>query len=148
MAYTHTKYEVDLTSGTATLDLTSTGDKAVWGVGLVPHIVRAAAIVINATPGDAGVVKGDLRPTRGSDTSRTDGTVFTINMATSHTFTAGTTRKIIYHVPSSPVTVMPGQEVVVEVTDASASVNAAKMYLLVEPSWDQPGNITGMVATA
>lgn len=144
MAYDHTKYEINL----GTLDLTSTGDKANWGPGMVPHIVRAVAIIVNATPGDAGVIKGDLRPTRGSDTSRTDGTVFTINLATSHTFTAGTTRKIIYHVPSTPVTIYPGQEVVVEATDASASVNAARVCLLVEPSWDQPGNLTGMVATA
>jgi len=144
MAYDHTKYEVDL----GILDLTSTGDKATWGPGLVPHIVRAVSIVIDATPGDAGVVKGDLRPTRDSDTSRTDGTVFTINLATSHTFTAGTGPKVVYHVPSSPVKVLPGQEVVIEVTDASASVDEARVCLLVEPSWDQPGNITGMVATA
>lgn len=147
MAYTHTKYEVPMTTGTSVLDLTSTGDKARWSPAMVPHIVRAVAIILNATPGDSGVVKGDLRPTIGSDTSRTDGTVFTINLATSHTFTAGTVRKVIYHVPAAPVTVMPGQEVVVEVTDASASVNGAKISFLVEPAWDQPGNITGMVAT-
>ncbi len=141
------RYEVRLTSGTATLDFTSTGDKAIWGPNFVSHVVRAVAIALNATPGDAGVIKGDLRPSRGSDTSRTDGTVFTINLATGHTFVAGTTGPVIYHVPTSPVTVTPGQEVVVEVTDASASVNAATVTFWVEAVYDRPGNQTGMTAT-
>ncbi len=141
--YTENRREeiVLATTGEQFLDLSSTGDKGTWGPGFVPCIVRAAAIVLNATPGDAGVIKGDLRPTRGSDTNRTDGTVFTINLATSHTFTAGSVQKVIYHIPTTPVTVYPGQEVVVEVTDASASVTAARVVLYLEAIYSTPGNI-------
>ncbi len=146
--YTTGRYEVRMTSGTATIDATSTGDKAIWGPVFVPHIVRAVAVSLNADPGDAGVVKFDLRPTRGSDTSRTDGTVGTVSLATSHDFTAGSTPAVIYHVPSSPVTVSPGQEVVCEVTDASANCSAVVVGLWVEAIYDRPGNSTGMTATA
>lgn len=119
-------------TGETAVDLTSTGDVALWAPAFVAHIVRGAAIALNATPGDAGVVKFDLRPTVGSDTSRTDGTVATINLATTHTFTAGSAQPVVYHIPSSPVTVYPGQTVVAEVTDASASASACRITLWVE----------------
>lgn len=147
MAYaTHGCYEVQMLKGTGErlVDLSSTGDKALWGPMFVPHIVHAMAVSPNATPGDAGVLKLDLRPTTGSDTNRTDGTVATINLATSHTVTAGTISKVIYHQVSSPVTVYPGQELVAEMTDASASVTAAAITLWVEPVYEAPGNIVGL----
>ncbi len=137
---------VTATTGEVVMDFSSTGDKGTWGPAYVPHIVRAVGIALNATPGDAGVIKGDLRPTLGSDTSRTDGTVFTINLATSHTFTAGSAQPVIYHVPSSPVTVYPGQSVVVEATDASAAVTAARVSLWVEPIYEVPANMSTIVS--
>ncbi len=134
--------EIQMTSGTSVIDCTSTGDKARWSPLFYQAVVRAMAVVSNATPGDAGVIKADLRPTFGSDSSRTDGTVATINIATTHV--AG---KVVYHYPASPVTVSPGQEVVIEVTDASASLNGAKISLIVEWVYDTVGNNTAMVAT-
>lgn len=145
--YTNSRYEVRMTSGTATIDATSTGDKAVWGPGIVPHIVRAVSISLNADPGDTGTVKFDLRPTRGSDTSRTDGTVGTIELLTTHDFTAGSIPAVIYHFPSTPVTVYPGQEVVCEVTASAANVSACSVSLWVEAYYDDPDNLTGMIAT-
>lgn len=146
MSYPSGKYEVQMlkSTGEAAVDLTSTGDKALWGPMFVPHVVHAAAIGLNGTPGDAGVVKFDLRPTIGSDTSRTDGTVATINLATTHTFTAGSGQPVVYHQVSSPVTVYPGQTVVAEVTDASAVADGARIVLWVEPVYETPGNIVGL----
>ncbi len=93
-------------------------------------------------------MKFDLRPTTGSDTSRTDGTVATINLATTHTFSAGSVQPVIYHRPTTPIIVKPGQEVVAEVTDASASVTAASITLWVEPVYSTPGvDNTAMIAT-
>src|SRR6476659_10181564 len=120
------------TTGEDVVDLTTTDDKALWGPVCVPHIIRMAAVALNATPGDSGVLKFDLRPTRGSDTSRTDGTVATINLATTHTFAAGSAQPVVYHYPTTPIIVYPGQEVVAEMTDASASVTAARISLWVE----------------
>jgi len=119
--------EVPMTTGTATIDMTSTGDKARWNPGLNPVWVKGASVALNAAPGDAGVVKFDKRVTFGSDTGRGDGDVGVINLATTHT--AGKTVVKYF----TPVKISPGEEVVVEVTDASASVNAAKVCLLVEP---------------
>jgi hypothetical protein len=147
MAYPHGMYEVILdrllvttaeASGTHKLD--STGDKARWGPGYVPHLVKAITITLDAVPGDAGVVKGDKRPTFGSNTGRGDGDVFIVNLATTHL--AG---DVIYKALN--VLLKPGEEVVVEVTDASASVVAAKIALLVEPSWEEAVNNTKMVKT-
>lgn len=146
--YTNARYEVNLTSGTAVLDLTSTGDKAIWGPVCAPCYIRMVAVTLNATPGDAGVLKGDLRLTRGSDTNRTDGTVFTINLATTHTVTAGSVSKVIFHYPTNPPLIYPGQEVVFEVTDASASVSAAKASFWVESVYEDPDNIVGQSTTS
>ena len=145
--YTNHRYEVRMTSGTAFVDVTSTGDKAVWGPAFVPHIVRAVAISLSADPADTGTVKFDLRPTRGSDTSRTDGTVGTIELLTTHNFTAGELPAVIYHVPTSPVTVYPGQEVVCEVTASAAGPSACSVSMWVEAFYDDPDNQTGMTAT-
>lgn len=141
MAYTNGGLiEVPMTNAAATLDLTSTGDKARWSPGLSPMIVRGVVVQLNAQPGDVGVLKGDKRPTFGSDTSRGDGDVFTLNLLASAVHAAG---KSVYKMGLN-VTINPGQEVVVEMTDASAAVNAAKVTLLVEPSPEQPANITAM----
>ena len=151
MSYaTHGAYEVMMlrTTGERVQDLTSTGDKALWGPMCVPHVVKMAAISLNATPGDAGIVKFDARLTVGSDTGRTDGTVAIINLATSHAVTAGTTSVTVYSIPTSPVTIYPGQEVVAEVTDASASASACAITLLVEPVYETPGNVSTFLSSS
>lgn len=143
MSYAHGLQEVRMgaSTGVTNLDLTSTGDKARWAPGLCPMVVRQVSVLVNAAPGDAGVVKFDKRPTYGSDTSRGDGDVAVVNLATSHA--AG---KCVYK-KNLNVTINPGQEVVAEVTDASASVNGAQITLLVEPAYEEPGNVSAMVAS-
>jgi hypothetical protein len=113
-----------------------------------------AAISLNADCSNAGTIKGDLRPTTESDTSRTDGTVFTITIPVTTAFTAGSAQPVYYHVPTSPVTVYPGQEVIAEVTDGAAGVTAASITLWVEAIYETPANVltlsgsTTMTATA
>lgn len=133
--------EVPMTVGTAVLDLTTIGDKARWSPAFQPAIVRAVGIQLNAAPGDAGVVKGDKRPTFGSDTGRGDGDVFVANLATTHA--AG---NVVYK-KALNVKISPGEEVVIEVTDASAAVSAAKISLFIEQAPEEPGNITAMKAS-
>lgn len=144
MAYTNGGLtEVHLKSGTGTtgLDLTSTGDKSRWAPGLSPVVIRGIGVVLNAIPGDAGVVDFDKRVTYGSDTGRVTDSVGKINLATSHV--AG---QVVYKMGLN-ITVNPGQEVVLAVSDASASVNGAAAFLLIEPSPEQPANITAMKLT-
>lgn len=141
MSYAHGQHEVPMTVGTAVLDLTTTGDKARWSPQFQPVKVVGVGIALNAAPGDAGVVKFDKRVTFASDTGRGDGDVAVINLATSHP--AG---EVIYKKGIS-VEVKPGQEVVVEVTDASAAVTGAKISLFVEPLPEEPANNTAMTAT-
>ena len=136
--YTSGQYEVQLGNGTTVLDLTTIGDKARWSPGFVPHIIRAVVVAVNAAPGDAGVVKFDKRPTYSSDTNRGDGDIAVVNLATTHAQGNMVYKKALN------VTINPGQEVVVEVTDASASVNGARVSLLVEPAPEEPANITAM----
>ncbi len=150
------RYEVQLQAATGEriFTLESTADVAVWGPNCVPHIVRMVAISLNADTSGAGVVKGDLRPTHGSDTSRTDGTVFSITVPITSAFTAGSAQPVYYHIPTSPITVYPGQEVVVEVTDTVTGATAASVAFWVEALWEHPSNIlsasttTTMTATA
>lgn len=139
--YTNHISEVNMlrSSGEPLQTMASTGDVAVWGPGLYPHRVLAAAIILAADPAGTGAVKFDLRPTRGGDTNRTDGTVGTLEWATTATFTDGSEVSVIYEEFSSPVTVYPGQEVVAEVTDADANNTAVRIVLVVELIPTRPG---------
>lgn len=137
--YSNQMDEIALTVGTATLDFTSTGDKARYSPALNPVYIRGLAIQSNATPGDVGVVKLDKRPVFSSDAGRGDGDVGVVNITTAHV-----QGKVVYKY-FTPVKISPGEEVVLEVTDASAALNGVKAVLLVTPSWEIPGNITPMV---
>jgi hypothetical protein len=132
------------TTGEDAVSVAATADIAQWAPVCVPHRIHMIAIALNATPGDAGVVKFDLRPTVGSDTNRTDGTVGIINLATSHTFTAGSAQPVIYEELDEPFVVYPGQEVIAQVTDASANATAVHIGLWVEPVYERPGNIVDL----
>lgn len=133
--------EVQLVDGTGVLDLTTTGDKARWSPGFRPYVIRGVAVMLNAAPGDAGVVKFDKRITFGSDTGRGDGDVAVVNLATAHP--AG---ESIYK-GNLNVEIKPGEEVVMEVTDASASVNGARAVLFLEARPEAPANLAGMTAS-
>lgn len=139
MAYTHTQYEVMVASDG---DLSSTADIGDWAPGFVPHIIRAVAIVVTNDIGATATVKVDKRPTAGSDTSRGDGDIADIDLTTDHD-----QGNVVYQTDIN-VKVSPGEEAVVEVTDAAAGSDTAHVVFLVEPTWEEPGNNDDMVATA
>lgn len=132
---------VDASAGAFVMDFTTTGDKGRWAPGLRPYVVRGVGIALNAAPGDAGVIKFDKRITYGSDTGRGDGDVAVVNLATAHP--AG---KVIYKMGLN-VEIKPGEEIVVEATDASALVSAARVVLFLEPRPEAPANLSGMTAS-
>lgn len=138
--YSNYEHEVPMTNGVAVLDLTTTGDKARWSPMFAPTRIHAISLALNATPGDAGVVKFDKRPTFGSDTSRGDGDVAVLNLATTHTVTGGTQARVVYKMDLN-ILIQPGEEVVMEVTDASAAVTASKCSFWVEPVYETPANV-------
>ena len=139
------RYEVVMvsTAGVPNIDMTSTGRTNTWAPQCVPHRVKMISINLNATPGDAGVVAIEKRPTYSSNTSTA--TVATINLATTHTFTAGSQSRQVY--AEVDIVVNVGEELVVNVTDASASVSAARVGLWVEAAYSRPVNSSGMVLT-
>lgn len=136
MAYNH-QMEHQIS---AEINCTTTGDKAEFLCPSFPVKVRRIGLILNAAPGDAGVVKFDKRPTYESDTGRGDGDIGVINLATSHAAGA-----MVYKEVNQDL--VPGDQVVVEVTDASASVSAARAFMMYEPDWDVPANNTDMVAS-
>lgn len=141
MAYVHSKYEVILAKGA---DLNSVADVtgARWSPGLVPHYVRAVALCIDNAIGGAGVLKFDKRATHGSDTGRGDGDVAVLTIPNS---TAG---GVILYKEGLNVLIRPGEEVVAEVTDATAASDTGTIILYVEPSWERPANNAAMLASA
>lgn len=127
-------------AGAAGADLTATGDKVVFSVPFKCE-VAAAQLAMTATAGGSGVVKFDIRPTAGSDTSRGDGDLAVIKVLTT---AAG---KVLYKEPASRITLLPGQEVVVEATTGCTTTGTGRPMLLVKPVPERRTNLSAMVAT-
>jgi hypothetical protein len=104
---------------------------------IVPHKVAILGAVIGNDIAATGVISFDLRPTAGSDTGRTNGTVGVLNLTTAHT--GG---KVVYKEIS--FLVLPGQEVVAEVTDVTGAADVADIAIWVEPIWENPLNRLAM----
>lgn len=120
-------------------DLNALADLGGWAPAFHPYYIRAVMVIVANDIGGAGVVKFDKRPTFGSDTSRGNGDVATVNLATTHT--GGT----VVYVDGLNIKVSPGEEVVAEVTDVTAASDTADIVMLVEPAMEMPANITAMV---
>lgn len=119
--------------------LSATGIIGTWAPGLVPHIIRAAAIVVSNDIGATGVVKlmygtAGLATTQGTE-------IDAINLLTTHV--AG---EVVY-AEGLDIEVAPGQEVIFDMTDACAASDAGHLILLVEPRWERPANNSSMVET-
>lgn len=139
MAYTHSKYEVLVIKNAA---LSSAADIGDWSPGYIPHIIRAVAMVFTTVMSHTGVTKVDKRPLAGDDTGRGDGDIATIN----YTVALGAVGKCIY-VDGLDVEILPGQEAVFQVTDATPTSGNAHLILYVEPRWETPANISNMGAS-
>lgn len=138
MAYPHTQYQITLTPSAVTV--TTSGDKAEWYCGPVPHVIRKVAIaytVSGMTPSGMSVIFNHLDTTSGSTASA----IATIN---------GTSSDAVGHVVYKSglnVTINPGEKVVFNNSNiVSGACNVVAM-MWVEPKWEQAANLTNLRVT-
>lgn len=151
------------------VDFNATGDKLLFAPAQPIEVYRFGFQTIEAMDPDAGgfVIALDIRPTIGSDTSRTE--VETITRADADTVAAGkvvykdviiavaaaagddtltggaTTQTSTLNVgPSGPKHVMPGQEIVIEVTNAVGAASTGYVFIeYAELGWALPNTTAG-----
>lgn len=152
MAYTHSKYEVEMiprtpatgagpTAAANGSNLTVTTAFAIWGPGYVPHLIRGAAIVplvtTALTGGSVGIVFEADISAAGTPTK-----LFNINLPSS-----GGIHKALYYTPTYDIEIKPGHLVQARATTAATAGVYGKVILYVEPRWDTPANVTSMLKT-
>ncbi len=141
MAYTHSKYEVIMTNTASGVSCTTSGDKAIWAPALVPHIIRAVAIVhrtSGTTPSGLSCVFNHLDLTSGSTASAIATLVGTSSDKSGH---------VVYKTVTSEVVVKPGESVVFNNSQIVSGVCNVLPVLYVEPKWEEPANNTEMRVT-
>ena len=145
MAYDHVKFEVDmvpnLVSGALPqrgVDLSATGIAAEWSPGLQPYIILGAAVKPTLTTAETNPVHISIR----ADIS-TPGTPTEILKIVLPTTLIG--HKVVYKMATYLIEVKPGMLVQANVTTAGAQDGHIKLY--VQPRWERPGNLTGMLQT-
>jgi hypothetical protein len=138
MAYTHSKYEIQMTA--TAVSATASGDKASWVPGFVPHIVRACSVLPTVSGTTiSGMVFNFQHVSMVSGSSGS-------NIAVINGTSDVTPGYSMYKVVTGEVVIKPGQRVDFNVGTALTAVNVhATLY--VEPKWEQPGNATSMVAS-
>jgi len=156
MAYTHSKYEVEMqraqpaTAGGATLagggaNMAVTTVAAEWGPGYVPHLIRGAALIMTGT--NLGAFTGGAVPVQFEADISTPGTatkLFTIALPSAVT---DHSNKAVYYTPSYVIEVKPGMTVAARPTTAATAGILARCVLYVEPRWEEASNVTTMIAT-
>jgi hypothetical protein len=145
MAYPHDKVEVIMTatSGANILLASSTGEKARWTCGFVPHILRAVAVVHRATQTTHATnpVISIRHATTAGATSATGQQITTL------TFPSGKAQGAVAYRSGLNTKVLPGQEIIAHVTTAAGAATRTRMILYLEPSWEVPGNVPVMVTS-
>lgn len=152
MAYTHSKYEVHMVpknraisaSGTATtidgILIDVTGIVAGYTVGFVPHLIKGAGVLSSATVANTAIVpigfEADIT-TPGTPTR-----AFTVILPV-----ANVGHKSVFYRPTYEIEIKPGMEMTANVTAAATAAINASIILYVEPRWEEPANVTTMVAT-
>jgi hypothetical protein len=155
MAYNHSRYEVEMQRVdhiSAVGGATALGQGGValittvaaeWGPGYVPHKIRGAAIVMSGS--DVGnLTGGSVECSFESDIS-TPGTVTKLfGIGLPSTGMANTSR---YYTPTYVIEILPGHKIQFRCTTAATAGVRARAILYVEPRWEEPANVTAMVAT-
>lgn len=109
-------YEFENSGGTA-VSLTSTGDKFVFTPNVPIDIVEWGVVLTTALDATLRTIALDKRVTAGSDSGRVNA-VGTTTISGSAAVVAG---KQLYARPTSPVQINPGEQAVIEVTDAAVA---------------------------
>lgn len=137
MAYTHSKYEVMVAQSQ---NCATTGYKATWQPGYMPHTVRAAALIISVVAATTtSTVVTLYRNTVNTTTTTARVLIDTI------TIPKGKAKGDTYYVDGLNTEVKPGQEVQFVVTTAATTTGVNHMKLYVEPRWDRPANNTKQI---
>lgn len=132
MAYPHTKYQVMMTTSGVTC--TTSGDKAEWHCGIVPHVIRRCGIVYTAsgmTPSGLAVIFNHLDVTSGSTASALDTIYGTSSDLTGHCVLSAALN----------VTINPGEKVVFNNSQIVSGVCNVVPFLWVEPKWESHENL-------
>lgn len=140
MAYTHSKYEVDL----GRYNLVTAGELK-WAPGYVPHILRAVSFVVDATAASGsatGVISIIKQVTAGSATGEVVAATLTVVPVGSATLALG---KVVYK-DGLNVSIAPGQSIRTSLTTVSTA-GGGSLILYLEPTWETPANDSAMVAT-
>lgn len=149
MAYTHSKYEAAMApvsvSGAPTtvlgVNFGLTGIQARWAPGVVPHIIRKAAVMLyDSVAAPANAAHLSFRADISAPGTATE--LFKIVWPT--TVGANT---VMYVTPTYDVEIKPGQQVNLNVTAIHTAGAFGQAILYVEPRWEDAGNLTGMVKT-
>ncbi len=145
MAYTHSKseYLFQSTGTTGIINGLSATTQAYWAPGCVPHYVRRFAIAFTTS----GMVTNSSLQVDLEIVDLTSGSTAS-NLLTIHGTASDVCGRVLYKDATSNLLVSPGamlQVTVEEVSTATVCNFLAMMYL--EPSWEEPGNNTDMVAT-
>ncbi len=153
MAYVHSKYEVMMVpaglptsiSGVAergAVNLGVTGVQAVYAPGFVPHIIRGAAVNPLVTTALSNAAHLSFRADISTPGTPTE--LFKIILPT--TFVADSNiHKSVYYRPTYNIEIKPGMVVDMNVTAVGSGFGIVTLY--VEPRWEEPANVTTMVAT-
>jgi hypothetical protein len=132
--YTHQMQEILLV---ARADLSSTGVKASWVPGVGKWRVRAVSCAIQNTIGAAGIVRVaygalGIATTQGTEIAEFD-------LTTSHT-----TPNVLYN-DGLDVEIEPGEEIIVDVSDAAAAGDLCSVSMFAERIDERPGNLTNLI---
>ena len=156
MAYTHSKYEVDMTpfipatgagptANALGVNISVTGPNAEWAPGIVPHLIRGMTVMPLTGPVRSDPVHAKFRKAEVAGSAQaTDWTnIGQVVLSTTVTTLGGG----FYFIPTAHIEIKPGQSVQLHVTAAATAGAYAKAVLYVEPRWEEPGNITGLNLT-
>jgi hypothetical protein len=136
-----TFYQQVLSVG-AGLALQTIADKLFWSPVQPTRILGVYATITTATTAaDPGTLAFEKRITAGSDTGRVTTGVPTL------TILGGTAVGKVVYKEVVPFLVVPGEEIVVKLTDAVAA-GAAHISLWVDPQYELPANNANMIASA
>jgi hypothetical protein len=139
MAYTHSQYEVMMTNEAV---ITSTGDKATWAPGYVPHNLRAWAFLTGVVATvTAAVLALDKQPIAGSAAGRIASFVSPLKLAINQALGS-----VVYK-DGMQAKISPGEQLVFNITTA-ATAGTGSAIIFVEPTWETPGNNVNMALTA
>lgn len=118
MSYSERTKQKETASDT---DVSSAADKLTFSPAVAAEILEFGYIVTTAFVDAAGglVLKADIRPTAGSDSSRGDGDAGVMTLTSAQANKAA--GKVVRTRPASPAIVYPGQQVVLQLTTAADS---------------------------